>query len=468
MSMNGTKERATILQMDVEDVQGIRVAHLERIPGRGLVKVTGKNGAGKSSLLKAIRGAMGGKAEVHERVVNDASEDGKASVEIVLSNGWRLVRRHTEANPKGSLTVEGPDGGKHGQTRLNEMLGPLSFDPLAFFGLKPERQREILLSLGTDPDLPGKLDGIRADRSALEEERRPFNSELQRIQRTEKPEGARPEPVDVSTETKRLQELQAAQREHQDIHRAVARAQDGVGAAQASVDQAEARIRKLEEELAAARTQRDEQVRLREEAKARLRDAQATADASTDPTPDIEAIMARLDQASAVERALEPWKEWDRAQARVKEVKVQSEALTIRIDALKEQEQELMASAALPVPGLTFDDAGEPMLNNRPLALASGGERIRCAVAVAIAADSDVGICLIDEANDLDPEGLEELDRLGHEHGFQIWSCRIGLEGPGDVVVADGHASTPGAPVATGATTDAEREAAAAGENLEF
>ena len=104
----------------------------------------------------------------------------------------------------------------------------------------------------------------------------------------------------------------------------------------------------------------------------------------------------------------------------------------------------MIAAAGIPVPGLTFDpETAEPQLNGFPLALASGGERIRMAVAVALAVDPELRVCLVDEANDLDLEALEELDRLATEHGFQVFACRIGLEGAGEIVVDDGEAVTP-------------------------
>ncbi len=37
-------------------------------------------------------------------------------------------------------------------------------------------------------------------------------------------------------------------------------------------------------------------------------------------------------------------------------------------------------------------------------------------------------------------EALEALRALAEEHDFQIWACRIGIEGPGEVVIEDGEA----------------------------
>jgi hypothetical protein len=92
------------------------------------------------------------------------------------------------------------------------------------------------------------------------------------------------------------------------------------------------------------------------------------------------------------------------------------------------------------VDGISFAPDGAVLLNNRDLAVASGFERIRMAFRVAVAANSRLKAVLVDEGNDLGLDGLKELDALCHETGIQGFLCRIGLEGPGEIVVEDGEA----------------------------
>lgn len=153
-----------------------------------------------------------------------------------------------------------------------------------------------------------------------------------------------------------------------------------------------------------------------------------------------ETVHAGADEADQVAAALEPWKAADRARAEAEEATKRVEAITAEMNGLDAQEKELLASAGLPVDGLSFTADGSPLLNGRPLEVASGAERIRLAVAVALAAHPALRICLVDEANDIDLDGLAELDRLAQEHGFQVWAARLGIEGPGEIVVEDGKA----------------------------
>lgn len=472
----------TVVGVEAKDFHRLRFAKAELRAGGGLVRVTGKNGAGKSSLLRAIRAALGGAAEVLPEVINEESEDGKGSVRLELSNRFRVTRRFTAANPKGHLTVEGPDGGKYPQAKLSEWLGPLSFDPLAFFDLPSARQGEILLSIGTDPDLPAKLEELRKERAAKYEERTPWISQKRRVAGIAKPAGEKPTPVDVSAELRRMGELQRVERQREEAIRATAQARldarrgaeerlrqagSDVEAAQSflddaveAVEAADREVARLEEELAKARRAaelaRETHALMEQDLASKVIAADAIEDPDTiaaripepeipsDPSEEIAAIRTRIEAADEVRASIEPWSAWERAQAELAEATAAEKSLTSQMDAIALQERKLIAAAGISVPGLSFADDGSPLLNERPLLVASGAERCRLAVAVAMAANPDLRICLLDEeANGLDLDGLKQLDELAREHGFQVWAARIGLEGGGEVVVEDGIAKTP-------------------------
>lgn len=441
MATNGKRDGIHVVGLDVESLHRIRLARVKLKPGGGLVKLTGRNGSGKTSLLRAVKEAFGGAGEVSELPLHADAETGL--VRIQLTNGFTITRRITAENPKGYLTVIAQDGGKHGQRKLDEWLGSMSFDPLAFFTLKPERQAEILFSIGKDRDLKAKLDDIRARHARIYAERTPHISEQQRCRRVKRPEGERPEPVDVSASIAELQKLQALQRERGDLERQGQRIADELHRTAGAMADRERAIEKLRAQLAAEEraleAQRAAHLRLQDE----LQNAQALLANTPTVDDEIAAVQERLEQADAVNATLEPWKEFERAQEQLKAATTAADALTDQLGQLKSEELKLIAAAGIPVPGLTFDaETCEPLLNGFPLELASGGERIRLAVAVAIAVDPELRVCLVDEANDLDLEALQELDRLAQQHGFQVFACRIGLEGAGEIIVENGEART--------------------------
>lgn len=435
-------EAIRIIGVEVENFHRIRAAHIELRPEAGLVRVTGKNRAGKTSLLRAVAAALGGQGEVLPASVHLGSEDGTGRVTLRLENGYSVERRFTESNPKGYLTVVGPDGGKHSQTKLGEWLGERSFHPLALFNLRPAELRRVFLSLGTDPDLGQKLDALKAEQVRVSEERKPWNSAKQRAERTPMPDGERPEPVDVSGEMARLRELREHDRQRSASLENARRLTKVSAEAAETVESQLEHIADLEQQLESARAILP---RLQEAAKeaAKASDTARRAwDVTTDPSDEIAAVEARISEADAVNAALEPWREYDRAVREGKEAAKKADELTHELNSLRARESALLAQVGIPVPGLSFDDDGTPLLNGLPLEVASGAEKIEMAVAVAIAANPDLRVCLVDEANDMDMEMLAALDARAKEHGFQVWVCRIGLEGAGEIVVEDGEATT--------------------------
>ncbi len=423
-----TKEKKPgirITSVEVENFHRLTFAQCTVDPDGGLIRITGKNAAGKTTLLKAISGALGGGAEIRQDAIHE-SADG-ASITLTLTNGFTVSRVFTESAPKGYLSVIGPDGGKHQQKKLNEWLGDGSFDPLSFFGIKPDKQREVLLSISDDPELSEKLDSLRNEQQMIKEQRTPWISQKQVCERTKKPEGERPEPVDTSAEMERLRELQKQAVERERLQRDIQAVSAAVIRHRGEVEKKRADIEELEHEI----------LHLQNKGV----DVSRAFDETPDVSEDITAVTARISEADEIAEQLEPWKTWDKARADAKAAAKKVKELNTQIKEMKDQERELLDGAGIPIDNLSFDEeTGEPLLHGHPLSVASGRERIDVAVSVALAADPELKICLLDEANDLDVESLAALNARAAKHGFQIWAVRIGLEGAGEIVVEDGVA----------------------------
>ena len=461
------KQGIHIVAMEIRNMYRIRFARVKVIPGVGFVRVTGDNEEGKTSLLHAVMAGFGGAGEVLPAALNDEAGGEPGYVKLELSNDFTIRRDITEANPKGILRVMGPDGGKHSQSKLNGWLGDHhEFDILAFFGLKPARQTQILLGLGTDPDLASKLATKKADHSRLFDERTPFIAEQRRARAVKKPEGERPDQVDVSGEMDRLGELQATQRRRGDLGREVndyreklaknrARREEIAETHDLRVVKAREEIEKLKGAIALLDETAGRDVDMYVEESASLtaahaelmsagKETKATFEAMADVTDEIDAATDRISKADVVNQRLEPWKRWEAAEQELEAATVEHDLLTAQMQDIKAEEAKLIAEAEIPVEGLSFGENAEPLLKGRPLAVASGAQKIRMAAAVAFAADPELRVCLIDEANDVGMAALEALDEEAKQRDFQILGCRLGLEGPGEIIVDDGFAWSDG------------------------
>ena len=447
--MRKSEKPVSIVEVEIENFRRLTVAEIKLVPKEGLVRVTGPNAAGKTSLLKAIAGVLGGAGEVHPESKKDEAKTGR--VALRLSNGYTVERRFTDRNAKGYLTVTGPDEGQHRQSKLAGWLGSGSFDPLAFFSLKPEAQRDTLFSVAKDPELPKKLADSRRKYAAVYDDRTPVIVRKRDLARTiaSAPAGEPPDPIDTKETLSLIRSGQALQVRYQSLNRQHQNAMAKIHSYETAVSSRVAKIEDLEQrsdELLNRISGQKERLKVD---KSNLSECQKKAEVlqsdlsqTDDPAPQIAQLQEVLASASEVDRKRQPWLDHEKATMDFENVATEERTLTEDLKNIKAAEGRLLAESGIPVKGIGFDEAGTPLLNDRSLELASGRERIEVAVSVALAADPQLRVCLLDEANELDLDAMKALDRLARKHHFQIWCVRIGLEGPGEIVVEDGVAKS--------------------------
>ena len=174
--------------MNEENTNGMRVVRLqaenvmnltaiEIVPQDNTVVLTGKNGAGKSNVLKAMEFALSGKALAG---TPEPVKHGEKSGDILLDLGDIVVRRHF-TNDASTLKVENAEGMyfKSPQALLDKFRGNISFDPLEFAGLPEKQQKEILLGM---IDLPIDLDKLDLERKGIYENRTEVNRDIKRLE----------------------------------------------------------------------------------------------------------------------------------------------------------------------------------------------------------------------------------------------------------------------------------------------
>ncbi|MES2339276.1 MAG: hypothetical protein V4537_14375 [Pseudomonadota bacterium] len=110
------------------------------VPPAGTV-ITGKNAAGKTSVLRAITAALAAQG-----VGPEAVRLGADASEILVDIDALRVRRRIARSGSTSLTVkEGENTWTRPQTRLTELLGTAPIDALALFLAEPKDRRRLLL-----------------------------------------------------------------------------------------------------------------------------------------------------------------------------------------------------------------------------------------------------------------------------------------------------------------------------------
>jgi hypothetical protein len=138
-----------------------------------------------------------------------------------------------------------------------------------------------------------------------------------------------------------------------------------------------------------------------------------------------------------------------KSQEALNKARADSEKLTEQMGLLKAYKIKLIQQAALPLPGLGFED-GRVIYNGLPLDQASGREQIEISCAICLAQHPKIGIITIDVGwSELDRSGKEVLREFAQKTGAQIWVTQV-TEEPGQegFHIVDGElAAVDGVPV---------------------
>src|SRR3990167_7710427 len=183
-----------ILKLTAENVKKLRA--VEITPTGELVEITGRNGAGKSSVLDAIWWALAGTKHIQAVPIRK----GATKPRIRLDLGELIVERRF--TPAGStLTVEKADGARYTSPQgiLDALLGALTFDPLAFVSQEPREQFETLRRLVT---LEVDVDQLDALNRGDFDRRADLNREIKTLRAQADgivvPPGVPQEPIDTA------------------------------------------------------------------------------------------------------------------------------------------------------------------------------------------------------------------------------------------------------------------------------
>jgi DNA repair ATPase RecN len=399
----------------------LRLEAVEITPDGPLVQISGRNGSGKSSVLKALECALAGK----DSIPADPVRHGADEAVIVADLGELVVKRVIRPDRSTALTVTNADGFKASspQKLLEGLFGKL-LDPVAFSRMSAKEQRELVADLiGLRSVLDDLAQADQADRDARRDVNRDLKAAEARL--AAMPEVSPVEPVDVSAT---LAEIRAAREANAEAARLGVRRQGLHEKAKAT------------REVAASK---------REQAQALLAeadsfDAQAAAldaSASVIMVPDLldlSPLERRLEDAETVNAQARAYADREFLAKTVAEYESESQQYT---DALTQREAERRAvieAADLPIPGLGFGEDGLTY-NGRRLDQASTAEQMRVSAAIAMALSPKLRVLIVREGSLLDSSSLALLAEMAAEKGFVVLCETVDESGTVGVYIEDGN-----------------------------
>jgi dephospho-CoA kinase len=421
-----------------------RLVAVEIKPDGNLVEITGKNGAGKSSVLDALAWAIGGKDHIQSQPIRTGQDEAMVRLDLGTYIVTRRFRRKDGGEYTTSITVENPDGmrAQSPQALLDGFLGSLTFDPLAFTRMKPREQFDALRQF-----VPGvDFDAIDADNVADFNRRTEVNRKAKELRAQASgiivPE-AIPELVDEAALVSALEE---AGTKNADIERERAERlrfalglkakAESIAVLDKSIADLHARIEQLGRELHEATMKRDG-----------LHQAVLDGDNQRQALPELpepidtagirERIAAAKEHNRKVDLASRAKAELHRLQQEAIAQEQQSAKITERMAKRLEEKERAIAEAKMPVDGLSFGN-GIVLLRGVPFEQGSDAERLTASIMIAAAMNPKLRVIRVHDGSLLDKNAMKLLAEFADKHDYQIWVETVQSGNPSAVLIEDG------------------------------
>ena len=435
-----------IIKFRAENFQKLKV--VEITPDGAIVNITGKCEQGKTTIIDAIRVALGGGTMPAEPI---RQGEKKASVMVDLGE-FTVTRKFT---PSGTtLVIENKDGFKasNPQELLNKIVGKLAFDPLEFSRADSKKQVEMLLSvvnLEIDTARLEKMAGIKlqVDGSALDilnkyylevaENRKLTNRQLDAAKKifAALDEVEKVEPVSVAELVAEKEKAQAFNEVNKNNRLSILEKEVIAKNAVIKRDNVASEIDQLNNQLIAKKEELDKLKKQAESDAKTYTRYKIAGDKLKDQ--DLTEINNKILTADATNKQAQQYA--DRAAKQVERDKFQKEydEYNLKLKNIADYKTEIVSKTKFPVDGLDFASGGITY-NGLPFKQASGAQTLRVSTAIGMAINPRLRVMLIDGAESLDSTQMGIISEMASSEDYQLWLTKVSEDEKVGIYIEDG------------------------------
>jgi hypothetical protein len=444
MTTTAANNSQYLIRVTAEQFKNVKV--IDFVPNRYVTKISGANGAGKTSALDAVFYALLGRKTLPANLIRQGQKKGYIRIET----NTHIITRQLD-DKGGNLQIEAKATNtlvKSPGDWLEGIAGDLGFDPLKFMRMKREEQFQALKNLvPMDADVDDLQ--IRNDDDAETITKR--KAEAKRL------EAARDHIVVDKTlpaQQVNISELLKASREASDHNEKIERERNRRqqierehGLKLDMVTEKKKLIENMQSELKQLEAYNSETVKTMKEWKP-LEETRNRAELDAKITEATTANQKIAANNTAREQR-------DRFEKDVDTIKAELEKLEGEIRSRKITIATTLEKAKFPIPGLSFEtttegSSGRERKNPKkivtyqgiPLADASSAEQIRVSTAIGMANKPELRFLLIRDGSLLDDNGLAILEQMAHEQDYQILMEKVDTSGKVGIFMEEGTIKT--------------------------
>ena len=432
-----------IIKLKAENIKKLKAVEIIPEPEGNVVKITGKNEQGKTTVIDSIWWALAGTKHIQKTPIRK----GESKANVTLDLGDIIVTR--AFTPAGSyLRVENKDGAvfKSPQAMLDKLIGELTFDPLAFARADSKKQVETLLKVvkiqpdierlkgivNTDFELSGNpIQTLNNAYNTIYNNRTLVNRQMETAKKMLDgiPEVEPTEPVSTAGLVAEKELLEDENRKNE--------------LKRSSVKVLELKIEELEEDEASIQDKMDflrEQLQhVQKDLDHRKRNLKLTFQEVAElHDNDLAVIKNQIANADDINRRAQHYQERRRASQNIELLKAESEELTRRLDDVVGYKKGLVAGANFPIDGLSFGD-GDVLYQELPFDQASSAQKLQVSLAIAMALNPKLRVLRIEDGSLLDSAHMKIIEEMAKEKDYQIWMELMEESGTVGIYIEDGE-----------------------------
>ncbi len=407
-----------INKLEIENVKRVKAVKIE-LTANGLTVIGGKNKQGKTSVLDTIAWGLGG----NSYKPSDAQREGSVippNIRIVMSNGLIVERK----GKNGDLKVIDPSGQKAGQKLLDEFVEQFALDlPKFMQASSKEKANTLLQIIGVGNklvELEKKETQVFNQRHAIgqiADQKKKFAKEM-----TYYPDAPK-DPISASDLIRQQQEILAKNGENQRKRANLQNLENQLSQVQRQVEDLLVRRKAIMEDLEIAK-----------------KSALDLLDEST------EALENNINNIETINIKVRANLDKDKAEQDALEHSNQYATLTAQIESVRKEKIDLLTNADLPLPGLSVVD-GELAYNGRKWDGMSGSEQLQVSVAIVRKLNPNCGFVLMDKAEQMDIDTLNEFGQWLEQEGLQAIATRVSTGDECSIIIEDGYVKGADEPV---------------------
>lgn len=377
-----------------------------------IVKISGNNGAWKSTVIDAIFLAIVGKTYIGkwrsiENLITIWQQT--SEIEVVLEWNGKKLKINRKITDKGNMSLEirSSEGEKLQQKDLDMLLSEFTIDPLEFTRKTKKEQYDTIKMITW-------VDTTEIDEKILIQEEKTRQARAISTEYKKTLDNAwRPEKVErVSTE-----DLAKEQREILEHNNAVQRNKDRIYDTTQNIERWNQKMEELKEEMKRVEKLVEDETSIL----ATLHDAQKVLWEGYD----MHIINVKIENADEINKKANDRERYCTLQTEAQSKDFELQKNADALDALREEKKAMIKNAKMPIPGMEFSENDGVIIDGILFDQYSSAQQLKMACRIATSVNPTLKVIYIKDGSLLDEQSLKEMEQFWEEQGYQIFIERV-------------------------------------------